>query len=1379
MGPLFRRVLVFAFALACVLSPALSAQDPAAPAAPGILGTPSVIPQDGVPDILTGMATSGGIARVFSGADSTPLLAGAPFGGFTGGVRVAAGDIDGDGAADLVTAQGAGGGFVRIFNGSGVEIASGYPFGPAFTGGIYVATGDVNGDGLQDVVVATGLGGLVRVYSLAGGLTLLHSGFPYGPTFTGGVRVAAGDVNGDGHADILTAPASGAAPVKVFSGTDLALLSEGAPYGPGFTGGVFVAAGDVNGDGVADIITSPGAGPMRVRVFTGPDATPGLAFLAAPEAITGGLSVAAADLDGDGKAEIIGGLGPGGPPLVALFDGTTGALLSFFTAEAAAFRGGVLVAASAASGIRFTSAATTTFTTGTAGTFTITTSAAPTVNALTVTGALPTGVTFIDNGNGTASLSGTPAAGTTGTYPLTFTASNGVGADAVQHFTLTVQVGPAITSADTTTFTVGAAGTFAVTTTGFPTPAITRTGPLPTGVDLVDNSNGTATLSGTPGPGSAGTYPFTINAGNTVGSPASQSFTLTVQCVAISVTPPGPALPQGTFGAAYSQTFSATGGAAPHTFSIAAGTIPTGLTLQADGNLTGSPSVTGTFNFTVKAMDTNLCEGTRAYTLAVIPDAQPDTFTGAVGNTQLAVGTTAPSTPTVSLSGSVLANDSGPATLTAGPGVIVSTNGGAVTMNANGTFGYTPPAGFAGPTDTFQYTLTDGSGASAPGMVTIGIAGLVWYVNSAGGMGTGVSSSPFNDLDAAEAASSPGSTIFVHTGGLTTSDDIVLKDGQTLWGQGTAFTLGNLTIAAGGKPTLSSTVVIGGNDVMVSSLAISAGTNFGMTNIGSPTGLTVKNGVTIATTTGAAISFNGVSASAGAAPDFGINIQSVSTTGAGNGIVLSSVNAAAGAGEFRVTGDGASDPDDTTRGRTTAAQGGGTLDMNSGGTIESSVGVGVLLLNGTKNVTLRNMRIQNNDSDGLRADNVTSLTLDNVLITGHADDRGLHGVNLTGLSMQHVDINSNATSAASALVDVSNVNFGLRPTVTNPPPPGECLVGSCPDGLKGTVTVANSSFASAFEYVWLAWEANAATLNMTVTNSRFANAPNGSTFLTIAQGTSNVSIAVSGSLFENSKAPAFAYNGEDSSGGGTLAVTNNTFTNNGVDIAGAHQGLGKTVTMNFSSNITRQAFSAGSSVSISALVGGNSNAGTLVNATIANNVIGNAAVANSGSDLGSGIAVESRGAGTINVLAANNVVRQVKQNPGFYASANHGTSTLNLTMTNNDIQAGSDPVLGYLGLDMNAGGAGGATAATLCANFTADNIAFVGGPSTSGAGVQVLAAASTVNLVGYGGAPNNTANIISFLSDIATTVSPTPTAPWVVTVGGTIQAAPATCTTPP
>ena len=159
-----------------------------------------------------------------------------------------------------------------------------------------------------------------------------------------------------------------------------------------------------------------------------------------------------------------------------------------------------------------TSVNNTTFTVGTAGSFTVTVTGSP-MPTLSKTGTLPLGVTFTP---GTGKLAGTPAAGTTGSYPITITAQNGVTPNATQSFTLTVNaasVAPAITSANNTTFTVGTAGSFTVTATGSPTPTLSETGTLPLGVTFTP---GTGKLAGTPAAGTAGSYPLTITAQNGV-----------------------------------------------------------------------------------------------------------------------------------------------------------------------------------------------------------------------------------------------------------------------------------------------------------------------------------------------------------------------------------------------------------------------------------------------------------------------------------------------------------------------------------------------------------------------------------------------------------------------------------------------------------------------------------------------------------------------------------------------------------------------------------------------------------------------------------------------------------------------------------------------
>jgi type II secretory pathway pseudopilin PulG len=177
-----------------------------------------------------------------------------------------------------------------------------------------------------------------------------------------------------------------------------------------------------------------------------------------------------------------------------------------------------------------TSASGVLFTEGVAGSFTVTTTGTPTPT-LTESGALPSAVSFVANANGTATISGTPALGTAGNYPISITASNGVGAPFVQAFTfgVTAATKPVFTSAASTGFTPKVTSTFSITTTGAPAATLTETGDtLPPGVTFTATPNsGTATISGTAKNSGKGTYHITISATNVAGT-TTQAFTLTV-----------------------------------------------------------------------------------------------------------------------------------------------------------------------------------------------------------------------------------------------------------------------------------------------------------------------------------------------------------------------------------------------------------------------------------------------------------------------------------------------------------------------------------------------------------------------------------------------------------------------------------------------------------------------------------------------------------------------------------------------------------------------------------------------------------------------------------------------------------------------------------
>jgi RHS repeat-associated protein len=274
---------------------------------------------------------------------------------FRGGVRVAVATING--TQDIITAPGPGGGSqIRVFNGTTGNplpgtLGSFNAFPQGFTDGAYVAAGDLLGDGQTEIVVGTDQGSTapqVNVFSGADG-HLLFSLQADVPTFHGGVRVAAADVSGAGHDDIVTADGPGGAPrVCVFDGLTHQEFYDFLAYDPAFTGGVYVAAGDLMGDGHADIITGPGAGTVPwVRAFAGRDTSPIGSFLAYDPSFAGGVRVAAADLDGDGHADIITGTGPGGGT-VRTFNGLGLVPMQSLTPYGNTFTGGLFVAASSA-----------------------------------------------------------------------------------------------------------------------------------------------------------------------------------------------------------------------------------------------------------------------------------------------------------------------------------------------------------------------------------------------------------------------------------------------------------------------------------------------------------------------------------------------------------------------------------------------------------------------------------------------------------------------------------------------------------------------------------------------------------------------------------------------------------------------------------------------------------------------------------------------------------------------------------------------------------------------------------------------------------------------------------------------------------------------
>jgi outer membrane autotransporter protein len=461
-------------------------------------------------------------------------------------------------------------------------------------------------------------------------------------------------------------------------------------------------------------------------------------------------------------------------------------------------------------------------------------------------GSLPTGMSFSNN-----TLSGTPTQA--GTFNLSFSVTDNVGATGTKSYSLTVG-SPTITlSQQPTTAFIGSAYSFTLVATGanapytytphtgsdIPPPGLvlssngvisgtpTTLGSYSFKVDAVDSStptnaavltinmtvanqpptagpvsatvaydstnnpitlnlsgpaatsvavatqatHGTAVATGTsitytPTTGYAGPDTFTYTASNGAGSSSPATVTITVSPPTIVYAPANP--PGGTVGVAYSQSMAgASGGAAPYTYTIASGALPAGVTLAANGTLSGTPTATGAFTFQVKAADSstgtgapfskttaNLSLTIAAPTIAFAPATLPGgTANTAYSQTIVASGGTAPYTyaetgtlptgitltSTGVLSGTTTQAGSFPITVTAtdsttGTGPFVGTQnytltiaGPTITLSPaslpNATVGtaYSQTLSASGGTAPYTFSAT---GSTPPGM-TLGASGTL------------------------------------------------------------------------------------------------------------------------------------------------------------------------------------------------------------------------------------------------------------------------------------------------------------------------------------------------------------------------------------------------------------------------------------------------------------------------------------------------------------------------------------------------------------------------------------------------------------------------------------------------------------------------------
>lgn len=282
------------------------------------------------------------IARL-AAADGTALsFLTDPF--FRAGAHLAGGDLNADGFEEIVIGAGPGQEpLIKIFDAYGRLLGQFLPFAKDFRGGVDVAVADLDNDGNGEIIAVQAAGGNGEVKVFDGQGRLESQFFVDSQNWRGGLSVAAGDFSGGKQKQIVVGYGAGSEPqVRIFT-AEGRIVSAFLAYEKTFRGGVEVAAANL--DGRADrnqteIIVAPGVGrdPL-IKVFDN-RAVVKSQFFAFVRNWQGGLSLAAGDLDDDGLAEIVAGARAGATPHVRVFD-RQGIVKQSFYAWNEDFKGGV------------------------------------------------------------------------------------------------------------------------------------------------------------------------------------------------------------------------------------------------------------------------------------------------------------------------------------------------------------------------------------------------------------------------------------------------------------------------------------------------------------------------------------------------------------------------------------------------------------------------------------------------------------------------------------------------------------------------------------------------------------------------------------------------------------------------------------------------------------------------------------------------------------------------------------------------------------------------------------------------------------------------------------------------------------------------------
>ncbi|MBI3956488.1 MAG: VCBS repeat-containing protein [Candidatus Kerfeldbacteria bacterium] len=250
--------------------------------------------KDNVPEVFFSVSESSAIT-----AYSSKLR-----GGFFG----ATGNVWGDERDETIAGTGDGlSPQVRIFSNTGVLRGQFYAYDKKLKTGVRIAACDLNGDGIDEIVTVPGKGtaALVKAFDRSGKAVGTTGFYPLGRKFLGGANLVCGDLDGNGTAEILVAAAKGGSPNVLIFQANGKKIGQFRAQSKTFRGGIVLGLADLNGDGKLEILTAHESGGAQVRVSTsaGKQAYPTLTPYA--KSFKGGLSIAGGDTNGDGKDELI------------------------------------------------------------------------------------------------------------------------------------------------------------------------------------------------------------------------------------------------------------------------------------------------------------------------------------------------------------------------------------------------------------------------------------------------------------------------------------------------------------------------------------------------------------------------------------------------------------------------------------------------------------------------------------------------------------------------------------------------------------------------------------------------------------------------------------------------------------------------------------------------------------------------------------------------------------------------------------------------------------------------------------------------------------------------------------------------------------------